>query len=158
MKRWGMLAISTLGLAAGFGASSGAIRAASGSDVPATGQRLEGTWLYMANLDSAPPGTPLTIVSLQTFMPDGAFFETAAPSPLRSPIGHGQWVRAGDRLFTATFTFLIYDGQGQQAGTQRITSSIRLSEELQEFCHASRNERFDIDGKLVFSGTATGTA
>jgi hypothetical protein len=141
-----------------FGAGSGAARVVSGSDVPTTGQRMEGTWLVTANLDSAPPGVPLTILSLQTFLPDGAFFETPAPSPRRSPIGHGQWVRAGDRLFTATFRFLTYDAQGQQTGMQQITSAIRLSDDLQQLRHATRNEQFDLEGRLVFSGTATGAA
>ena len=158
MKRRWMLGMAALALMAGLGAGAGTIQAVRGSDVPTTGQRLDGTWLITANLDSAPPGVPLTIVMLQTFLPDGAFFETPGPTTRRSPVGHGQWVRASDRLFTATFTFLTFDPQGTQTGLQRITSSIRLSEDLQTFRSVSRNEQFDLDGTVVFSGTATGTA
>jgi hypothetical protein len=158
MKRWWMIGMAALALTLGLSVGSGALRAVSGSDTPTTGQRLEGTWLVTANLDSAPPGVPLTILTLQTFLPDGAFFESPPPTTRRGPIGHGQWVRAGDRLFTATFRFLTYDGQGQQTGMQQITSTIRLSEDLQAFRAVTRNEQFDLDGTLVFSGTATGTA
>jgi hypothetical protein len=123
------------------------------------GQQLDGTWLTMATLDSAPPGVPLTFMTLNTFMPDGAFIEAGRPpSPMRSAIGHGQWVRAGDRLFTATFTFLTFDPRGVQTGIQQITRSIRLSEDLQTFRAVSRNEQFDLEGNRVFSGGATETA
>lgn len=155
MKRWSMIGIAAMALAAGLAANLGATRAVSGSDTSTAGQRLDGTWLTTANLESAPPGVPPTFQTLHTYMPDGAFFETAGPMPTRSPIGHGQWVRSGDRLFTATFTFLTYDGQGRQLGMQRITRSIRLSEDLQEYRAVARNEQFDLEGKLLFSGGAT---
>jgi hypothetical protein len=156
MKRWWILGISAMALVGGLGAGLGAVRAVSGSDVPTPGQRMEGTWPVTANLDSAPPGVPSTSTTLNTFLPDGAFIEAGRPpSPVRTAIGQGQWVRAGDRLFTATFTFLTYDGQGQQTGMQQITRSIRLSEDLQAFRAVSRNEQFDLDGTLVFRGGAT---
>ena len=159
MNRWWMIGMAALALTLGLRVGSGTLRAVSGSDTPTTGQRLEGTWLVVPVLDSAPPGVPLTFQTLNTFMADGAFIETGrAPSPLRSTIGHGQWVRAGDRLFTATFTFLTFDAQGAQTGMQRITSSIRLSEDLQTFRTVSRNEQFDLEDHTVFSGTATETA
>jgi len=158
MKRWGMLGIAVLALAVALRTGATTIQAVRGSDVPTTGQRLDGTWLVMANLDSAPPGAPPTIPSLQTFLPAGALFEASAPSPLRTASGQGQWLRAGSRLFTASFTFLTFDPQGTQTGTERITSSIRLSEDLQEFRHATRIEQFDLGGGVVFSGTASGTA
>jgi len=159
MTRWWLLGIAVLTLAVGLGAGPGAIQAVRGSDVPTTGQRLDGTWLITANLESAPPGVPLTFTTLNTFMADGAFIEAGGPaSPTRTPIGHGQRVRAGDRLFTATFTFLTFDAQGAQTGMQQITRSIRVSEDLQAFRAVSRNERFDLEGKLVFSGGATETA
>ena len=158
MTRW-MLGIAALTLAVGIGAGPGTIRAVRGSDVPTTGQRLDGTWLITAKLDSAPPGVPLTFTTLNTFMADGAFIEAGrAPSPTQTAIGHGQWVRVGDRLFTATFTFLTFDAQGAQTGMQQITRSIRLSEDLQTFRAMSRNERLDLDGNVVSSGTATETA
>ena len=159
MTRWWMLGMSALALTVGLSAGPGVVRAVRGSDVPTTGQRLEGTWLITANLESAPPGVPLTFTTLNTFMADGAFIEAGrAPAPTQTPIGHGQWVRAGDRLFTATFTFLTYDAQGRHTGMQQITRSIRVSEDLQAFQAVSRNERFDLEGKLVFSGGATETA
>ena len=146
-------------LAVGLAAGPGVIRAVGGSDVQTIGQRLDGTWLSTATLDSAPPGVPLTFMTLNTFMPDGAFIEAGrAPSPRQAAIGHGQWVRAGDRLFTATFTLLTYDAEGRHTGMQQITRSIRLSENLQEFRAVARNEQFDLEGNLVFSGGATETA
>ena len=159
MTRWWIPGMVVLALTVGFGAGPGAIRAVQGGETSATGQRLDGTWLVTANLESAPPGVPLTFMTLNTFMPDGAFIEAGRPaSPTQTPIGHGQWVRAGDRLFTATFTFLTFDPQGTQTGMQQITRSIRLSEDLQAFRAVARNERFDMEGNLVFSGGATETA
>ena len=156
--KW-ILGISAMVLVVGLAAGPGVIRAVGGSDVQTTGQRLDGTWLSTATLDSAPLGIPLTFMTLNTFMPDGAFIEAGrAPSPRQTAIGHGQWVRAGDRLFTATFTFLTYDAEGRHTGMQRITRSIRLSEDLQEFRAVARNEQFDLEGNLVFSGGATETA
>ena len=96
---------------------------------------------------------------LNTIMADGALTEAGRPaSPTQTPIGHGQWVRAGERLFTATPTFLTYDTQGARTGMHEITRSIRLSADLQTFRPVSRNERLDLEGKVVFSGTATETA
>ena len=159
MKRWWILGMAALTLAVGLGAGTGAIQVARGSETSTTGQRLDGTWLVTVMLDSAPPDVPLTFQTLNTFMPDGAFIEAGRPpSPMRTAIGHGQWVRAGDRLFTATFTLLTFDAEGRQTGMQQITRSIRLSGDLQEFRAVSRNEQFDMDGRLVFSGSATETA
>ena len=159
MKRWWIVGIATMALAVGIGAGPGLIRAVGGSDVQTIGQRLDGTWLITVNLESAPPGVPLTFQTLNTFMLDGAFIEAGrAPSPRQTGIGHGQWVRAGDRLFTATFTFLTYDAEGRHTGMQRITRSIRLSEDLQEYRAVARNEQFDMEGNLVFSGAATESA
>ena len=159
MTRWWLPGMVVLALTVGFGAGPGAIRAVQGGETSTTGQRLDGTWLVTANLDSAPPGVPLTFMTLNTFMAAGAFIDAGRPaSPTQTPIGHGQWVRAGDRRFTATFTFLTYDEQGRQTGMQQITRSIRLSEDLQMFWAVSRNERFDLEGNLVFSGGATETA
>ena len=159
MKQWWVLSMGALAVVVGLVAGPSALRAVSGSDMPTTGQRLDGTWLITAKLDSAPPGVPSTFMTLNTFMADGAFVEAGRPAgPMRTPIGHGQWVRAGDRLFTATFTFLTYDAEGRQTGMQRITRSIRLSDDLQEYRAVARNEQFDVDGRLVFSGSATETA
>lgn len=159
MKRWWMIGVAALALTLGLSVGAGALRAVAGNDTPTTGQRLDGTWLVVPVLDSAPPGVPLTFQTLNTFMADGAFIDAGrAASPLRSAISHGQWVRAGDRLFTATVTFLTFDAQGTQTGMQQITRSIRLSEDLQAFRSVSRNEQFDMEGNLVFSGSATETA
>jgi len=158
MKRW-WLAGAMAVLAMGLGAGAGTVRAVPGSGLSTVGQQLDGTWLVTANLDAAPPGVPTKFMTLNTFFPDGALIDAGRPAaPTRTPIGHGQWVRAGDRLFTATFTFMTYDEAGQQTGMQQITRSIRLSEDLQEFRAVARNEQFDLEGKLVFRGGATETA
>lgn len=157
MTRWWVLGITAMALVLGFGA--GAIRTGEGSAMQTDGQQLDGTWLIAVTLESAPPGVPLAFTTLNTFTADGALIEAGMPAaPVRTPIGHGQWRRAGDRLFTATFTFLTFDGQGRQTGMQQITRSIRLSDDRQEFRAVSRNEQFDMDGKVVFSGSATETA
>ncbi|MGD9892976.1 MAG: hypothetical protein AB7R89_26010 [Dehalococcoidia bacterium] len=158
MKRWWIFGMAALVAAVGIGGSMAAVRSVSGSDVPTAGQRLDGTWIVTANLDSAPPGVPLTFMALNTFFPDGGFIETNQTTPIRSPVGHGQWVRAGDRLFSATFTFVTFDAQGVQTGIRQVTRSIRLSEDLQTFRAVARNDQFDLEGNLVFSGGATETA
>jgi hypothetical protein len=162
MKRWWALAFSALALVAGAWAGPGVTRAAWGNEMSTTGQRLDGTWIIAVTLDSPTPSRspdmPLTFAALNTFFPDGALIEAGGPNPTRSPVGHGQWVRVGDRQFTATFVFNTFDGQGKPTGLQRVTRSIRLSENLQEYGAVSRIEALDTKGNLKFTGAATETA
>ena len=114
------------------------------------GQHLEGTWIVTVTREDG-----RTFLSLMTFTPNGEVLEETNTSTIRS-LSHGEWVRTGDRQFTRTFIYFRFDGPMRKfIGTGRATANMRLSEDLKEFRAVARVERFDAEGKLVDTGSAT---
>ena len=80
----------------------------------------------------------------------------AGSSPaLRSP-GHGEWRREqGWNSYSFAFMFYRYDPAGTLLGTQKITGTLQLADNGDEFATASVIEGFDLAGNVVNSGCAT---
>jgi hypothetical protein len=145
-RRWGM-ALAGLLLAIGISTlSAPSILRAQGS----AGPSLQGTWLATA-----------TPSSLETCLAGGDVLEETN-SPNSISLGHGAWVKTGERQFTAEFVKFRFDAPATRIfiGTLRITQKIELDTAGTTFHSASTIQRFDADGnpkEPPGSFTQTGT-
>jgi hypothetical protein len=117
-RRW-LITLVCLALAIGIGTiSSQSILQAQG----APADSLQGTWLASVTL---PDGS--NFLSLQTFMRGGDVLEENS-SPRILSLGHGAWVKTGDRQFTVEFVKFRFDAPATRifTGTSRITFKIQL--------------------------------
>ncbi len=118
-KRQWLLAIPGLALAIGVGtiSSSSALRA-QGSP----GDSIQGNWIETVT----PPGRP-AFLDLHTHTAGGEVLAETNNTVIRG-LGHGQWVKTGDRQYTLTFVCFRFDGATTRKfiGTRRITAQIQL--------------------------------
>ncbi len=119
-------------------------------DLSSHSQKLEGSWLVMVTREDQS-----TFLSLMTFTSGGGVLEESNTTSIRS-LGHGEWVRTGNRQFARTFVFFRFDGPTRGfIGTGRATANMRLGEDLNEFRAVARIERFDVNGNLIDTSTST---
>jgi len=79
---------------------------ASDKAVAVVNQALEGTWLSELRPGNLPATAP-PILQWVTFNANGTMF--ASPSDGTQSVGHGVWVRVGDRKFLATVFVFVYN-------------------------------------------------
>jgi hypothetical protein len=94
-----------------------------------------------------------------TFAPGGTLTgTTTAFSPaLRSP-DHGIWEQTGRRSFNAVTEAFLFNPAGAWATTQRITQTIKIGNDPDEFNSIAKIEFFDTNGVLTITGCATAIA
>jgi hypothetical protein len=115
--------------------------------VQAQGQQLEGAWIVTVTAPGQPP-----VTALHTYTSDGGVI-VSSPIMQRS-VGHGTWVRTGNREFGRTWVQLRFDEKGAFTGTVKVRSIIRLNESLDEWVGVTvTSEVFDATGKQVSSTT-----
>ena len=73
---------------------------------------------------------------------------------LRSP-GHGVWQRLHGRNYSFKFVFLRYDANGVFIGSQKITATLELAANRDEFTTHSAVEILDTNGNVIATGCAT---
>jgi len=117
------------------------------------GQHLEGTWLVTIIRADAPPGAP-PIRALVTFLPTGQFLGETNTAAIRS-LSHGEWVRRGERRFTALSLTFRFDAARTFIGYNRITSDIRLNRRGDEYVSDDAIETFDAAGQLLLTVPST---
>lgn len=74
--------------------------------VAVVNQTLEGTWLSEVRPGNLPAAAP-PILQWVTFNANGTLF--ASPSDGTQSVGHGVWVRVGDRKYLVTIFVFIYN-------------------------------------------------
>ena len=129
------------------------------------GGRLEGTWLADVTVTICATGAPIrTVQSLSTYLRGGAALETTSATFLRSP-GHGVWRHVGGQSYTTTFTVFRFGfNPGDSAnpfpfvGTLRVTKTIELGADGDEYTATTASEIFDANGNLIGTGCATDVA
>jgi hypothetical protein len=110
----------------------------------AQGQQLEGSWIVTLIQAGQPSRT-----ALHTYTADGGVLVS---SPNRQvSLGHGVWVRTGNREFGRTFVLLRFDDKGASVGMSKVRASLRLNEASDEWVGTATVEVFDTTGKLVSS-------
>ena len=78
----------------------------------------------------------------------------ASPA-LRSP-GHGVWQREhGWQEYSFAFTFYRYNASGLLLGSQKVTASLELGRNGDDFASRSLIEILDVDDKVIGIGCAT---
>ena len=131
----------------------------------ANGDPLEGVWSVQVTILSTcgPTGVPVgALPSIITFTRDGKVIETPG-TPLVGPLpilrvspGLGAWQHEGGRHYSGAFTFFRVNVPANTfAGSQKITESITLSKDADEFTATGTAEVFDTNGNLVSTGCNT---
>jgi hypothetical protein len=134
------LAIITLSLGA-FGQLG--IEDSEGTAAP----ELEGSWRVMVTLVG--PGGPMPpFLTFSTFGRGGTFLESTQPG--QGP-GHGVWRRTRGREFGLTFQKLVFDANGNPAGTLKVREVFRLCVSGGSYAGNGTAEVFDPSGTLVVS-------
>lgn len=149
MSRWLLALLALATLAVGTTVTSGAagIQDDSGND-------LTGTWVAVVNRPAPLP----PIRSLRVFTDTGSFVESGSDGFSRSP-QYGVWERIGGRVYAASGTFFRFDPQtGAHIGYLKTVGTIELAQDGQSFSVVSRFTATDLNGNVLFSSPATGSA
>ena len=113
----------------------------------AAAPELEGSWRVMVTLVG--PGGPLqTFLTFSTFGRGGTFLESTQPG--QGP-GHGVWRRTRGREFGLTFQKIVFDANGNHAGTLKVREILRLNASGDSYAGNGTAEVFDAHGTLVVS-------
>jgi hypothetical protein len=89
--------------------------------VPALNQTLSGTWM----LELRPPGVPITVPAVVTYLAEGTAIGPTSDGNLSN--SQGVWIRVADRKFLQTMYIFIYDEKRVLTGIQKVRISVQLS-------------------------------
>src|SRR5436190_15290915 len=123
------------------------------SRAPSNGNSVAGSWVVTVTRLNPPPNVPPTFKSLMTFDSGGGLTETSnTGTTLRGP-AHGSWERVDGRTYATTMLFFRFNPQtGALLGTQKVSRTMRLSQDGQTFEAASLAAQYDPDGVLTLGG------
>ncbi len=123
-------------------------------------RRIEGVWDARVTIRRCDTGDPIiNLRAMNMFIRGGTLTETGAgASPtLRGP-GLGTWQHLGGRHYISVFRFFRFNPDGSFAGTQKVTRTIDLSRDANEFTATASFEVFDANDGFIRAGCATETA
>ena len=114
------------------------------------------------DVSGVPEGFPLSYKSLITFTRDGGITQTAWIPGLGSIvsevigvnpyIGHGEWVRTGNREFALTALIPGFNPNGTFLLLAKARASVTLDGTGQQATGTFRCEVFNADGALILGG------
>lgn len=120
---------------------------------------LEGTWELTVTLRSCQTGAPLdTFRAMSAFGCGGTVMESRASDALPSTCGQGFWRHIGGTIYTAVVKLFRFNPDGTFAGFERVTQSIDVQDDGNEFSSTARVQVFDSYDMLVRTGCATARA
>jgi hypothetical protein len=121
---------------------------------------VEGSWIVTVTRVNPPPNVPPTFKSLMTFDAGGGMTETSNTGTMLRGPAHGSWERVEGRLYATTMLFFRFNPQaGAFLGTQKVSRTMRLSQDGQTFEAVSLGAQYDPNGALIVGGLrATETA
>ena len=108
---------------------------------------IVGAWVVVPKAPNRPAGSP----NMFTFTSDGTITRF-------SPVDNGAtgaWISTGDRRVTYTFIALDRSADGNFKGTFKVRGEVTLNEGYDKFAGGGSVDFFDVQGKLVQSGTFT---
>lgn len=118
---------------------------------------IEGVWISNVSIRDCQTGDVIrTIRALNLFIHDGSSTETAV-NVLRTP-SVGTWKHLEGQTYASTFTFFRYNPDGTFASRAKVTRTIELSEEGNEFTTTGTVEDFDANNVLIAKSCPTETA
>ncbi len=119
--------------------------------------RIEGVWDVRVTILQCDTGAPIRNVrAMNMFIHGGTLTETATNLLRGSSLG--TWHHVGAQDYTAVFRFFRFNPDGSFAGTTKVTRSIELSRDANEFTATSSVESFDVNDNLIATGCAKETA
>ena len=124
------------------------------------GNRLEGTWRVQVTVLDCQTGAVLrTFPALFAFAKGGTVTNTTAgQSPAIFTPGFGVWRHTQGRTYTAVSEAFVFDPTGVWIQTHRLTRSIELEGDADEFTDSINLEIFDTSGNLITTGCGTSVA
>jgi hypothetical protein len=148
-----LTAIAGVVLAVMFGST--ATQAAQSGDA----EQLAGTWQIEATQRNCQTGAAIrTFPVLNIFVPGGSWLgASASASPALVSNAYGVWQHMGGPNFTTTAVVLRFNPDGTYAGTLKLTRTIVLGPDANEFTSTDANEILDLSGTVIGTGCATAT-
>jgi len=147
-----------LALAVLNGFSSAAAFAQDADQFTATRQNPEGSWLYKVSIPD-PPDAPIVFLGTETYSAGGGYVEadqlSFTPGYLATA-GHGAWESTGNNTFLLTYMNLTYDASGNPTGSGKVRQKTKLDGD--QYSGSGDYFYYDLDGKVIASGTFTITA
>jgi hypothetical protein len=121
---------------------------------------LEGTWRVQVTVSDCETGAVLrTFPALFAFAKGGTVTNTTAgQSPALFTPGFGVWRHTQGRTYTAVLEAFVFDPTGVWIQTHRLTRSIELDGDADEFTESINLEIFDTSGNLITTGCGTSVA
>jgi hypothetical protein len=113
-----------------------------------------GTWMVTVTRVNPPPTFAPTFLSLMTYFNDGNFIEESNTSSIRST-HRGNWERIGHQQFTRSSISFRFDAARNYLGTSRLTATVTLSEDGNQFQGTGVLESFDGSGNLLTTAQST---
>ncbi|SPF50983.1 conserved exported hypothetical protein [Candidatus Sulfopaludibacter sp. SbA4] len=114
-------------------------------------QTLEGVWDVSVTVTNCQTGALIrTVRSLQMFLQDGSFTESANTS-LRG-ISVGTWNRVSGPMYNATYWFFRYNPDGTFASIAQSLDTITLTQDGSHFGAAGTIQDFDANNTLISTG------
>lgn len=121
----------------------------------AQGRELAGTWVVHVDQQGFPPS-----YRLFTFNSDGGLVTNddlqVGPNGVEHfTIGQGNWIRTGNRRFSATIAGQRYNLQGSFLGTFKVRMNLELNERLSQWSGRFRVEIALPNGTVIFTSGGT---
>ena len=119
--------------------------------------RIEGTWRVQLTVRDCQTGAALrTFPALFIFGNGGTLsFTTAGQPPALSTPGVGVWGHAGGNNYSAVSETFVFSPAGVWIQTHRLTRTIELSSDANEFTDTVALQIADTNGSLIATGCAT---
>jgi hypothetical protein len=124
--------------------------------VAVVNQTLEGTWLSEVRPGNLPAGAP-PILQWVTFNANGTLF--ASPSDGTQSVGHGVWVRVGDRKYLVTIFVFVYNEARVLMTITKARVNLQVSPDGKTSKATNEAAIMDRNGRVLATvpgGTATG--
>jgi hypothetical protein len=121
---------------------------------------LEGTWSVQVTVRDCQTGAVLkTFPALFAFAKGGTVTNTTAgQSPALFTPGFGVWRHTQGQTYAAVLEAFVFDSTGAWIQTHRVTRSIELAGDADEFTDSINLEIFDTSGNLITTGCGTSVA
>lgn len=122
--------------------------------------KIVGVWDVRVTRRDCQTGDSLGVNSpvMNMFNYGGTLVETSSGSPTRRGPGLGTWEYDGRQRYKAVFRFFRFNIDGSYAGIRRVSRTIELDQDLNEFTAIATDELFDVNGNLFQTGCATEAA
>lgn len=117
-------------------------------------RKIEGVWDVLVSRRDCQTGHPSPTPPnrvMNMFIRGGTLMETGGRPTTRGP-GLGTWQHLGGRRYSAVFRFFRFNTDGSSAGSRKVTRTIELSRDANEFTATASDELFDADDNLIQTG------